>query len=371
MIDMRIKHVLAALVVSAVAIVGIVGAGCLGNGDTGAKTVYWLEVSPVNQKAQLIAGNIDGGIAWEPYASDAQLSGSASIYKWSDEIWPDHPCCVVAVDQDYLADNEELVLRVLKTHMVATDWITETIQDPEGANYTMLLEMGAKFSARNETVVASSLNHMVLEYEITNLFLQYLRTVTETYIDLGIIDNQTIEDRGYSNVTDFVDNYVDSSLLDEATGIEPSDTILNPDDPVRLGYLVGDLHHFARLAASNDTIWGEDGKNLYEIYGVATATAEGGPYANGGYEMDAFTAGYVDVGYLGNPPAILKHLNGGTNTLIIAQANSVGSAIFVDPSITTLDDFDGKTIATPGPSSIQHLIFLDYFKENGFKVVAK
>ncbi len=87
--------------------------------------------------------------------------------------------------------------------------------------------------------------------------------------------------------------------------------------------------------------------------------------------MVAFDSGYVDVGYLGGPPAILKHLNAGVNTLIISQVNSVGSAIFVNPSITTLDDFDGKTIATPGPSSIQHLMFLDYFKSNGFEVVAK
>jgi len=369
---MKLKPVLATLIVSAVAILGIVGAGCLGGGDGDTKTVYWLSIAPVDQKAQLIAGNIDGAITWEPYASDALLSGSASIYKWSDEIWPEHPCCVVAVDQDYLADNEDLVLRVLKTHMVATDWITETIQDPESENYTMLLEVGAEFSARNESVVASSLEHMVLEYEITTQFLQDLETITNKYIDLELINNQTIQDRGYDDVTDFVNEYVDSSLLQDAMDIEPSETVLNPDDPVRLGYLVGDLHQFARVVANNDTIWGEDGKDLFEIYGVATATSEGGPYSNGGFEMDAFAAGYVDVGYLGNPPAILKHLNAGVNTLIIGQVNSVGSAIFVDSSkITTLDDFEGKTIATPGPASIQHLMFLDYFKSNGFEVVAK
>jgi hypothetical protein len=367
---MKLKPVLATLIVSVVAVLGIVGAGCLG-GDTTGKTVYWLQVGPVDQKAQLQAGNIDGAITWEPYASDALLSGSATIYKWSDEIWPGHPCCVVAVDKGYLEANEDLVLRVLKAHMVATDWITETIQDPGGDNYTMLLEIGAEFSARNTSVVESSLQHMDLKYEITSGFLSDLETVTEKYIELGLIDNETLQERGYANITDFIDKYVDSSLLDEAMDIQPSEIILNPTNPVRLGYLVGDLHQFARVVANNDTIWGA-GMDLFETYGVATTSAEGGPYVNGGSEMDAFAAGYVDVGYLGSPPAILKHLNAATNTLIISQVNSIGSAIFVDPSkITTLDDFDGKTIATPGPSSIQHLIFLDYFKENGFEVVAK
>jgi NitT/TauT family transport system substrate-binding protein len=370
MIRMKLKNLLLTMIVSTIAILGIVGAGCLGNGGTDTDTVYWLQVPPVDQKAQLVAGNIDGGIAWEPYPSDVLLSGSASIYKWSEEIWPDHPCCVIAVDQDYLADNEELVLRMLKAHMVANDWIQDTVLDPDGENYTKLLEMGAEFSSRNGSVVASSLEHMELKYQIDAQFIQDLEMITDKYIDLGLISEQTIHGRGYSDVDDFVNSYVDPTFLESAAHIEPVDSVLNPDDPMRLGYLVGDLHHFAKVVASNDTIWGE-GKDLYEIYGVATRTSEGGPYANGGYEMDAFAAGYVDVGYLGSPPAILKHLNAVVNTLIISQVNSVGSAIFVEPSITALEDFDGKTIATPGPASIQHLVFLDYFKENGFNVVAK
>lgn len=370
---MNIKTVAAVLIVSAVVIVGVGYAFLGGNNGGTAKTVYWLAVAPVDQKAQLQAGNIDGAITWEPYASDALLSQEASIYKWSDEIWPGHPCCVVAVDQDYLEANEELVLRVLKAHIVATDWITDTMQDPDPdpeSNYSKLLNMGASFSQRNTSVVASSLEHMVLQYEMTSQFIDGLKTVTEKYIELDLITNQTLHDRGYADVDDFVSKYVNDSYLEEAMDIEPSEEILNPDSPVRLGYLVGDLHQFARVVADNKTIWGTE-KSLFETYGVKTTTAEGGPYANGGFEMDAFAAGFVDVGYLGSPPAILKHLNAGTDTLIISQVNSVGSAIFVDPSIVNLDDFDGKTIATPGPSSIQHLMFLDYFKSNGFEVVAK
>ncbi|MFP4545443.1 MAG: hypothetical protein ACLFPN_01170, partial [Methanomassiliicoccales archaeon] len=68
---------------------------------------------------------------------------------------------------------------------------------------------------------------------------------------------------------------------------------------------------------------------------------------------------------------ILRHLNDDIDTQIIAQVNTEGSGLFVDPSIQDLEDFKGKTIGTPGPASIQHLIFLDYFTENGFEVRAK
>ncbi|HUT27954.1 MAG TPA: ABC transporter substrate-binding protein [Methanomassiliicoccales archaeon] len=364
------KITIIAIAVAAIVLVGIIAVAFMGGNSDDEKVVYWVEVAPINQKAQLEAGIIDGAITWEPYASDAYLDGTASIYKWSDQIWSDHPCCVMVVDQDYLAENENIVLRVLKAHQVATDWILDSLQNPDGENYTKLLDIGAEFSQRNTSVVASSLDHMQLTYEITDEFEGWMKTITEKYINLTLIANGTLATRGYDDVDDFIDNYVDSSLQAQAADVEPSTTILNPDDPVRLGYLLGDLHQFARVVAANDTLWGED-KDLFEVYGVATVTSTGGPYAAGGPEMDAFASGLVDIGYLGSPPAILKHLNGGVNTLIISQVNTVGSAIFVDPSITSLDDFNGKTIGTPGPSSIQHLMFLDYFTSNGFVVKAK
>jgi NitT/TauT family transport system substrate-binding protein len=364
------KIAIIAISIAAIVLVGITAVAFMGGDSDDEKVVYWVAVPPIDQKAQLLAGTIDGAITWEPYASDALLSGSATIYKWSDQIWPEHPCCVVAVDQGYLAENQDIVVRVLKAHQVATDWIKETVQNPDGDNYTKLLEIGAEFSQRNTSVVASSLEHMELTYDLTGDFEDWMKTITEKYIELDLIANNTLQDRGYDDVDDFVDQYVNSSYLALAQDIEPSDTILNADDPVRLGYLVGDLHQFARVIAANDTLWG-DGKDLFEVYGVATVTSDGGPYANGGVEMDAFASGLIDIGYLGSPPAILKHLNADVNTLIISQVNTVGSAIFVDPSITSMDDFNGKTIGTPGSSSIQHLMFLDYFTSNGFVVKPK
>ncbi|MFP4545558.1 MAG: ABC transporter substrate-binding protein [Methanomassiliicoccales archaeon] len=364
---MRFRSLLAALLVSTM-MVSVAGAGCLGGGDDG-NVVRWIEIPPIDQKASYQSGTIDGAIAWEPYASDAVLDSDAEIYKWSGEIWENHPCCVMAVDRDYLEDNQDIVLRVLKAHMIATDWIEETMQNPDSDNYTQMLQMGADFSDRSTEVVESSLEHMRLAYNITEDFNDWMEIITQKYIDLGLISQQTIQNRGYDDVDDFVSKYVNSSLLDTARDIEPSDTILT-DQPVKLGYLTGDLHQFARVVADNKEIWGE-GESLFEHYGVEVTTSPGGPYTNGGVEMQNFDMGNVDIGYLGSSPAILRHLNDDIDTVIISQVNNEGSAIFVDPSIQELEDFDGKTIATPGPSSIQHLMFLDYFTENGFEVRSK
>jgi len=365
---MNKKIAIIAIAVVAIVVVGAFAVTMLG-GDDDEKVVYWTPIGPNLQKEALIAGQIDGAITWEPFASDALLSGEASIYKWSNEIWEDHPCCVVAVDDSFLASNRDLALRTLKAHMVATEWIIDTITNPSSENYSMMLQMGAEFSQRSIEVVNSSLSNIVFTYNMTDAFEEWMEVITQKYIDLDLIQESVLETRGYDDVGDFVEKYFDSSLIEEAADIEPSSTILNAGNPVRLGYLIGDLHQFSRVVANNDTIWG-DGKDLFEVYGVATEISEGGPYVNGGAVMNAFAAGYVDVGYLGSPPAILNHLNGGVEVTVIAQVNMVGSAIFVNDEITTLDDFNGKVIATPGISSIQHLMFLDYFTSNGFTVKA-
>lgn len=362
------KLVIIAVVLVAIVIVGALAATMMGGSDDD-KVVYWTPIGPNLQKEALIAGQIDGAITWEPFASDAVLSGSATIFKWSDDIWEDHPCCVVAVDNGFLENNRDLALRTLKAHMVATEWIVDTIADPDGDNYTKLLQIGAEFSQRSTAVVNSSVSNIVFTYNITESFEDWMEVITQKYIDLDLIQGSALGTQGYADVEDFVSNYFNSSLLEEAMDIEPSSTILNAGNPVQLGYLIGDLHQFARAIANNDTLWGE-GKDLFEVYGVATETSVGGPYVNGGAVMNAFAAGNVDIGYMGSPPAILNHLNGGVDITVIAQVNMVGSAIFVGEDITTLDDFNGKVIATPGVSSIQHLMFLDFFTSNGFTVKA-
>jgi len=75
-------------------------------------------------------------------------------------------------------------------------------------------------------------------------FVDGLKMFTQSYIDLGQIKEDKLAARGYSSVNDFVTNYVDSSYLASADSIMPSDVIVGE---VRMAYLTGDLHQFARV----------------------------------------------------------------------------------------------------------------------------
>ncbi len=354
-----------AAVLIAVVVIGGVVALALGTSNNGnQKIVKFTSVPPLQQGAKIADGSIIGGVAWEPYVSSAVASGQAKVLVWSTDIWPNHACCVIVVNKDFAAANPDVVKAFLKADIEATEWINEA-RDPTSANHTLLLQMGADFSHVSTDVVADSLGHMSITYSLDQTFLGDLKNYTQEFIDLNQTSTAKLNAAGYSSVDDFVGKYATNQYLADVSNVTPS---TGPLTDVRIGYLTGDLHQFARLVASNATVGG--GTSLYAKYGINAIAANAGGYSNGPAEMDAFAANGVDIGYLGAPPAILKHLNSGTNTQIIAAANEGGSALIVSNSVNSFDDLNGKTVGDPGLGSIQHLLLQAMADKYGFKTQA-
>ena len=138
------------------------------------------------------------------------------------------------------------------------------------------------------------------------------------------------------------------------------------DGTIRVAYLQGDIHQVAYFVANSVSAGG--GESFFEQYDVKVENAKGAPYPNGGAVMDAFQAGDVDIGYLGSPPAIIGHVNAQIPTKVVAQVNSLGSALVVKDDILTASDLAGKKIATPGASTIQHFMLLTYLEDNGLVI---
>lgn len=134
-------------------------------------------------------------------------------------------------------------------------------------------------------------------------------------------------------------------------------------DKVRVGYLVSDLHHISHLVAQESAVGG--GQSLYDKHGLVIEDAVGAPYENGGVVMDHFATGDIDIGLLGLPPAIIKHLNAATNTSIVAQVNEIGSSLVVAKGVNSLADLVGETVATPSHSSIQFFLLLSIAEKQG------
>lgn len=363
--------VLVIIVAAAIVLAGIATALYM-RGGSSDDSVGYVTMAPSLMDGWLAANQSDAYIAWEPYVSSSVVAGTGRVIMWSNEIMPNHPCCVVAVWDDFLSstNGSDLTVRFLKAHIEANRWMADALANPDGANYSLLLEMAAGFTMRSQAVVEEGLEHVEFGYEMGDDFLSALKEFTDMYVGSNIITNDTLDSLGYEDVDEFIEDYVDESFLVLADAVEPSPTILNPadEDALRLGYLSGDLHQLAQYVAQNTTVGGGE-KSLFEVYGLNVAPLP--PYSNGGAVMDAFNLGDVDIGYLGAPPAIQKHANLDIPVRIIAQANCEGSGIVVhvDSDIYTLEDLAGRTVATPGETSIQHLLLRIALEREGIPFV--
>lgn len=363
--------IIAAIVVAAVVVVGAYAATTLTKEERGG-SVYYLTMKPPMMAPALSSGSIDAYIAWEPFVSEAVKSNAGEVLFWSKDVMPGHPCCVVAVSKAFLQkpNGTQVVQRFLKAHMEATQWMAHAMEDRESPEYALLKTLAMEFTGRNESVVDEALKHLEYRYAVDSTFISGLETFVNMYIETNQTSLEAIQARGYDSVEDFVNSYVDESYLEAAASVEPSATIVSPT--VRVGYLMGDLHQLAYYVANDSRVLG-NGQTIFKKYGVSVQNATGAPYENGGKVMDYFAAGYVDIGYLGAPPALIKHITVGTEVLIVAQANIEGSGLVVKrgSGIMDLRDLVNKTVATPGETSIQHLLLTIALHREGLELALK
>ena len=128
-------------------------------------------------------------------------------------------------------------------------------------------------------------------------------------------------------------------------------------DTVKIGYLPSD--HDAALFVA-------DAQGLYKNKGINTELVQ---FNNGGDLMTAMASGDVDVGYVGIAP-VLSSASAGVPVKVISAAQTEGSGILVtkDSNIASASDLAGKTVATPGDASIQHVLLAAYLKANGMSL---
>ena len=126
---------------------------------------------------------------------------------------------------------------------------------------------------------------------------------------------------------------------------------------VKIGYLPSD--HDAALFVA-------DAQGLYKEKNITTELVQ---FNNGGDLMTAMASGDVDVGYVGISP-VLSSIASGVPVKVISSVQIEGSGILVtdDSNIKNAQDLAGKTVATPGEASIQHVLLSAYLKANGMSL---
>jgi NitT/TauT family transport system substrate-binding protein len=138
------------------------------------------------------------------------------------------------------------------------------------------------------------------------------------------------------------------------------------DKPIRTACLQNDIHHLPLLVALEEGFFKEQGIEV-EIAGIFRAGPE---------IMSAFSAGALDMAYVGEAPTVTAVANGTVNVAILAQVNTEGSAIVVgkNSSIATISGLKGAQIAVPGFATVQDFLLRKALSEpsaasHGAKVI--
>ena len=117
---------------------------------------------------------------------------------------------------------------------------------------------------------------------------------------------------------------------------------------VRVGHLQNDMHQLAYYVARENGYFKDEGLDVRE-----TGTFNAGPE-----EMSAFSAGQLDIGFVGTAPVMTFAGQDMADVKAVAGVNRVGSAIVIRNGLEGDDvtSLKGHTVAVPGYSTMQDFL---------------
>jgi len=87
-------------------------------------------LSPPDMPAALSGNKIDGYIVAEPFNAIAEMKIGARIMRFTGDIWKNHPCCVVAMNENLSRSRPVFTQKVINAIVRAQLW---TLNNPEKA----------------------------------------------------------------------------------------------------------------------------------------------------------------------------------------------------------------------------------------------
>jgi len=101
---------------------------------------------PQEMPSAMIAQKIDGYIVAEPFNAISEMKIGAKILRFTGDIWKNHPCCVVVMNERLISSNPIFTQKIINAIVNAQLWITQhphktaKIISKEGKNYLPVSE---------------------------------------------------------------------------------------------------------------------------------------------------------------------------------------------------------------------------------------
>jgi len=157
-----------------------------------------LTTSPSLMADSLTAEN-PAFISWEPFNAKAEYDNKSVPLAFSSDIWPRHPCCVVASDNAFLTANPDIVQKVLDIHVEAEQWIVNNTDDA--------IAIAVNWLEMDDTPVENAFNRIIFDYNVN-------RTGLEMYLNFLIHEEQLEPSKIPADTTAFLNGFINTTYVD-------------------------------------------------------------------------------------------------------------------------------------------------------------
>lgn len=267
-------------------------------GDPSSDTLYY--VTDLNNYDKVSGEtHINGGIIWEPQFQKIiqELPSKYKTLALTNDVFPSHTCCVVAMNHNWLADNENVAEKFLAGYVKAVNYINTAKAAGSGADYDNIVSIGvASTTGLNEDEVIAAIANITYKYaddeegSLADLTTG-VATLASDLKDLGIITKSSFKDS-----TKFSEAFVTDKYMKKAIS---GDFNKEGTDSIKVLVINGDIHQLAVHVAI--------AQNYFAEYGLDVTVDKGG---NGNVVAEKLINGEYVIGFLGAPPGTIKTIEG-------------------------------------------------------------
>lgn len=163
------------------------------------------DVTTVSTSPSLMADSLSAAepafVAWEPFNARAEYDDLAVPLALSGEIWPRHPCCVVASSNSFLASHPDVVQAVIDIHVRAEEWIVD--------NPTDAIQIASEWLEMEDAVTAveTAFNRIIYDYNVN-------RTGIEMYLSYLIDQDILLPHKIPVDIDAFLDSFINTTFVE-------------------------------------------------------------------------------------------------------------------------------------------------------------
>lgn len=387
----------------------LVVAGCVSEPETpttptteGAEVgvTYSQGVGPMPML--LSTGEVDGYIAWQPFVEIATVSGIGKVASYSqdlppEDMWKDHPCCVVVTSDTFVQEHADTVNAVSALATLGNQYVNEHQDESAEIVADWLVGKGnftyGDVSVNSVDVLEKAIPTIKFTSEPSEKWMEGVNLFVDAQSELGYLTG-SLKDATEEERRALIFNtqpYTEGKKMIDAGEITTPEKF----DKFSIGYMMSDHHASLFVVIKNWEYFDENygialkpkdpsqsrPENLElivngeKIADVTLVSGSAGPAL-----MQLAATNNIQMAWVGAPPAI-SAIDKGTPIKIVQPVNTEGSGLVVAASAPVNDwpsfvewansrAAEGKPlkIAAPLKGSIQDVMLKFALKDSGLVV---